>query len=92
MFEVRRRYEADRYAMASPRCRGPAMNWYLVVVGGVMAAVGFWGWRNVARLIPPSLSAQSRTHQEGVLQRGSALLVLVGAGFVLFAIYAMIRG
>lgn len=68
------------------------MNWYLIAVGGVMAAVGFWGWRNVARLVPPRLSAESRTHQEGVLQRGSALLVLVGMAFVVFGIYAMIQG
>lgn len=68
------------------------MNWFLIVVGGVMLAVGIWGWRNISRLISSARSEDARAHQEGVLQRGAAMLLLTGSAFVLFGLYQTFAG
>lgn len=63
----------------------------LLGTGAVLLIVlGCWGWRAVPGLVPRSMDAESRRHQEAVLRRGvlacfaaaAILLAFVGASMI----------
>jgi hypothetical protein len=53
-----------------------------LVLAAVLFLIGWWGRRNAAALVPPSLSAESRARKERELRRGA--FALIGLGVLVF--------
>ncbi|MFJ8816602.1 hypothetical protein [Amycolatopsis thermoflava] len=65
----------------------------LAVLAGVFFfAVGRWGRRNAAGLVPPSLSAAGREKKERGLRTGALSCQIAGVVFVLLGVAALVLG
>lgn len=53
-----------------------------VALGAMLAALGWWGLRNAAVVVPASLPESDRQRRERVLRRGSVACHVLAAVFV----------
>lgn len=49
-----------------------------LLFAAILLLIGWWGRRNAATLVPPSLSAESRARKERELRRGAFAMVGFG--------------
>jgi hypothetical protein len=67
----------------------------LVVFIGLLAvmmfAIGQWGRKRAATLVPPSLSTEEREKRARVYKRGAVVLQLTAVAFVLVVCVGMVR-
>ena len=61
-----------------------------VLFASVLFAIGRWGRRNAAGLVPTALSEAGQRSQELVLRRGSVACQLVGGIFLIFGLVELV--
>ncbi|MDQ2726448.1 MAG: hypothetical protein M3Y91_00960 [Actinomycetota bacterium] len=64
----------------------------LVVFGLSSAALGWFGWRHVERVVPSSLPETLYRQRSTVIRRGSAFFFAVGLILVAMGIYTAVGG
>jgi hypothetical protein len=61
-----------------------------LLFAAVLFAIGRWGRRNAASLVPTALSEAGQRSQELVLRRGSVACQLVGGVFLIFGLVELV--
>ena len=64
----------------------------LVVFGLASASLGWFGWRNVERVVPSSLPETMQRQRSAVIRRGSAFFFAVGLVLVAMGIFTAVGG
>lgn len=64
----------------------------LVVFGLSSAALGWFGWHHVERVVPSSLPETLHRQRSTVIRRGSAFFFVVGLLLVAMGIYTAVGG
>ena len=53
-----------------------------LLLGVAMFAVGRWGMKNMADLVPPELDSEAQEKKTRVMRRGAVIVQIVGVVFV----------